>query len=68
MKEASSYFDVSSNNGERFYHGLILGMTASLYNSYIVKSNRESGEGRYDICLEPRDIHKKRSNNRVKVW
>ena len=55
MKQTPSYFDVSGNNQEKFYHGMILGMTACLSNTHIIKSNRESGEGRYDICIEPKD-------------
>lgn len=41
--------------GENFYHGLMLGLCALLDNRYIITSNRESGEGRYDISLCPRD-------------
>ena len=40
---------------ESFYHGLILGLYAIMNNLYIVKSNRESGNGRYDIQMEPID-------------
>lgn len=38
--------------GENFYHGLLLGLCATM-EQYLVTSNRESGEGRYDICLTP---------------
>ena len=41
--------------GENFYHGLLLGLCALMDNRYIITSNRESGEGRYDISLCPRD-------------
>ena len=41
--------------GENFYHGLVLGLCAMLDNRYIITSNRESGEGRYDISLSPKD-------------
>ena len=44
--------------GENFYHGLALGLCAVTSNRYYVNSNRESGEGRYDIQLMPRDITK----------
>jgi hypothetical protein len=37
------------------YHGLILGLIALMDNHYKIKSNRESGDGRYDICMIPRD-------------
>lgn len=41
--------------GENFYHGLMLGLCAIMDNRYIITSNRESGNGRYDISLCPRD-------------
>ena len=41
--------------GELFCHGLLLGLTAMMDNRYLVRSNRESGEGRYDLALEPKD-------------
>ena len=40
---------------ERFYHGLVLGMLASLRGRWSVESNRESGFGRYDVALVPTD-------------
>ncbi len=40
---------------ERFYHGLVLGLMVDLSNRYIITSNRESGFGRYDVLLEPRN-------------
>ena len=39
---------------EDFYHGLVLGMIFYLDNHYYVKSNEESGLGRYDVVIEPR--------------
>lgn len=51
MQSASCYDTV----GENFYHGLVLGLCATLDNRYFITSNRESGEGRYDICLCPKD-------------
>ena len=44
--------------GENFYHGLVLGLCALVSSRYYISSNRESGEGRYDIQLMPRDITK----------
>ena len=41
--------------GENFFHGLVLGLCAIMDNCYFVTSNRESGEGRYDIQLMPKD-------------
>ncbi|MGN0324071.1 MAG: AAA family ATPase [Oliverpabstia sp.] len=53
-----SYFDTgkkpSGEEPERFYHGFVLGLIVELQNRYIIKSNRESGFGRYDVILEPR--------------
>lgn len=51
MNSASS-FDTAQEN---FYHGMMLGMLSALSDSYRITSNREAGEGRFDIQLEPRD-------------
>ena len=51
LMESASTFDIV---GENFYQGLVLGMCAMMDSRYIVRSNRESGEGRYDISLMPR--------------
>ncbi|MDY4838777.1 MAG: AAA family ATPase [Lachnospiraceae bacterium] len=40
---------------ERFYHGFVLGLMVDLRNRYVITSNRESGFGRYDVMLEPKD-------------
>ena len=55
-----SYFDVGSENGcdpepERFYHGFVLGLIAERAAIYEIRSNRESGFGRYDIMMIPHD-------------
>ena len=54
-----SYFDTGKNPSaeepERFYHGFVLGLMVELADSYVLTSNRESGFGRYDIMLEPRE-------------
>ena len=54
-----SYFDTGKNPSqeepERFYHGFVLGLMADLGGQYVMTSNRESGFGRYDVVLEPRD-------------
>ena len=44
---------------ERFYHGFVLGMVVNLSDTYKVRSNRESGFGRYDVMIEPLDKTKK---------
>ncbi len=52
LDKSISYFDGGS---EGFYHGLMLGLMALMDNQYKIKSNRESGDGRFDICLTPRE-------------
>ena len=47
--------DVGENTAENFYHAFVSGMLVGLKDSYYVNSNRESGFGRYDIMLEPKD-------------
>ena len=49
LMESVSSFDTA---GENFYHGFMLGLCA-LLGGFFVTSNRESGEGRYDIQLKP---------------
>ncbi len=51
--EDVSFFDVGNRFSESFYHGFILGLLGRLRSFYEVRSNRESGFGRYDICLKP---------------
>ena len=43
---------------ERFYHGFVLGLLVSLRDEYQLKSNRESGYGRYDVMLIPKSREK----------
>ncbi len=44
----------SGEEPERFYHGFVLGLMVELADRYVMTSNRESGFGRYDVMLEPR--------------
>ena len=53
-----SYFDVGAFEGEKVYHAFVLGMLVALWDDYEVLSNRESGYGRYDVCIIPRDSTK----------
>lgn len=57
-----SYFDTGNRptgqEPERFYHGFVLGLMVDLQREYIVTSNRESGFGRYDIMIEPKNTEK----------
>ena len=55
VEEMFSFMDVGKNTAENFYHAFVLGMLVGLKDSYYVNSNRESGYGRYDIMLEPKD-------------
>ena len=55
VREMFSYMDVGENTAENFYHAFVLGMLVGLKDTYYVNSNRESGYGRYDIMLEPKD-------------
>ncbi len=55
-----SYFDSGRNPSmetqpERFYHGFVLGLSVELADRYIITSNRESGFGRYDVMMEPKN-------------
>ena len=54
-----SYFDTARNTSEeepeRFFHGFVLGLMVDLQNRYVITSNRESGFGRYDVMLEPKN-------------
>ncbi len=55
-----SFFDTgrrpsAEKEPERFYHGFVLGLIVELEDRYMISSNRESGFGRYDVILEPRN-------------
>lgn len=57
-----SSFDGSGRAApENFYHGLVIGLLVELRDRYEIKSNRESGLGRYDVMLRPKD----KKNNAV---
>ncbi len=44
-----------STEPERFYHGFVLGLMVELSGRYVITSNRESGFGRYDVMLKPKN-------------
>lgn len=50
-----SYFDVTKEDRERIFHIFLLGVLKGKLENYDVKSNKESGSGRYDIALIPLD-------------
>ena len=55
-----SYFDAGKkpseeSEPEKFYHGFVLGLLVDNAKNYVVKSNRESGFGRYDVVMDPKN-------------
>lgn len=52
LMQSASAFDTANEN---FYHGTVFGMLAIMSDSYYIFSNRESGDGRFDVQLEPKD-------------
>ena len=55
-EDMMSTFDGSGKAApENFYHGLVIGLLVELRDRYEIKSNRESGLGRYDVMLRPKD-------------
>ena len=53
--EMFSYMDVGIDTAENFYHAFVLGLLVGLKDTHTVVSNRESGYGRYDIMVKPKD-------------
>jgi hypothetical protein len=51
---SASYHDTGGPEPERVIHGFIMGLLLSLQPEYEVRSNRESGYGRYDVMVLPR--------------
>lgn len=61
-KELFSSFDTGKKHStklqpEKFYHGFVLGLMVELRGRYYISSNKESGLGRYDIMMEPKQMH-----------
>lgn len=56
LRDMVSVYDTA--NKESFYHGFVLGMTALFVSDYIIESNRESGYGRFDLAIIPKDVSK----------
>ena len=59
--ETFSSFDVAGRENSRvrpenFYHGFVLGLMVEKRDDYIIKSNKESGFGRYDVMMIPRNV------------
>lgn len=57
--EMASYHDTGKNTQEIFYQGLMLGIVCGLKDFYEIRANRESGTGRYDLALIPKDPKKR---------
>jgi len=56
LLESMSYFDVKGDSPEKFYHGFVMGLMISLSETHYIQSNKESGFGRYDVLLIPKDV------------
>ena len=54
VETSFSYYDVGINNGENFYHAFCMGLLYSGLKNFNIKSNRESGFGRYDLIITPK--------------
>ena len=48
-----SYHDMAGKEPERVYHAFVLGLLTHLTDHYLIRSNRESGYGRYDVLMIP---------------
>ncbi|MDM8559760.1 AAA family ATPase [Candidatus Parabeggiatoa sp. HSG14] len=48
-----SFHDTAGNKPERIYHVFVLGLLTHLMDRYLIRSNRESGYGRYDVLMIP---------------
>lgn len=57
MGDTFSYYDTAKNH-EYVYQSYILGLLAIIGDDYLIKSNRKSGHGRFDIMLVPHDKSK----------
>lgn len=58
VEHSFSYFDTAGADAEKVYQAFAIGLLVWLADQYEVKSNRESGYGRYDVMLVPRDHRK----------
>jgi hypothetical protein len=55
IRESGSYFDFSKNTPERVFHVFMLGLLVGLRGKYEISSNKEAGNGRYDIIFIPKN-------------
>ena len=56
MMNVFSYYDTGGKEPEKVYQAFLLGLLVNLQHTHQVKSNRESGYGRYDVVVIPKDI------------
>lgn len=55
LSETFSYFDTQGKTKEQIYHVFVLGLIAGLTDYFYIRSNREAGDGRYDVVIIPKD-------------
>ena len=58
VEETLSFHDVTKKSQESFYHGLMLAFISGLKQTHMISSNKESGSGRYDVAIIPKDSNK----------
>ncbi|WP_248625366.1 PD-(D/E)XK nuclease domain-containing protein [Natroniella acetigena] len=58
LKSEDSSWDCNFRCPEKVYHAFVLGLLLNLRDDYEVNSNRESGYGRYDVMIIPKDTNK----------
>ena len=55
VQSSFSHFDTGGKVPEKIYHAFVLGLLVGLRPTYLIKSNREGGYGRYDVMIIPQD-------------
>ena len=55
VRDTLSFHDVYEEHAESFYHAFVVGLLVNLESTHMVRSNRESGYGRYDVMLIPKN-------------
>lgn len=59
VEESYDYFDDRGRDPDIFYHSFVLGMIVSLNEKAEVKTNQDSGYGKYDVMVIPKDVNKR---------
>jgi hypothetical protein len=57
LMDSLSFHDIHGNQSEKFYHGFVAGLVASIRDTHWIDSNKESGSGLYDLILIPKDLN-----------